>query len=194
MAATATDKDYHKYEKLLMWTVHKFIETHGGDFDELMGEANMMFLKVRQIYEDAEEHERTSSFSNYLRFRVYKHFLECHRNETRHRRIAPVISIQELERNIESNTGEPSDITEIALPAPVHKFWLFEFLDELSEDAKLVTRLAVDTPIGLNNIMLRNGGRPHNRKAVIRHYLSARGWDPQRIAQSFSEIATALSY
>ena len=182
MATAALDKKYEKVHKLIMWTVHKFIDSHGGDFDELMGESNLYFMRA------VERHDpERGSFGTYVRYTIYKNLLEKHRNDARHNRIAPTMSIYEMEGGNEETT------TEIPLPAPASKFRLFEFMDELSEDAKLITKLVVDTPTGLTNIMVRNGGRPHNRRAVIRDYLTGLGWHPKRITESFSEITAVLN-
>lgn len=181
MAATSTalqqhsfTETYHDVENLVYKTVHDFIARYGGEFEELLGEAHYGFVIAYRDYTEGK-----TKFSYWIRFVVWKTLQERQRNQLRRRLPSVSLAAEEGQEGWEAET-------------PHSGFCLMEFLDELTEDAKIVARLAVDTPLGLSKQMVAKGGSGTARRHVLRNYLEGLGWTAERIKESFSEIAHVL--
>jgi len=181
MAATPLQKEliaatYEDVEKLVCWMVHKFIRRKGGRFEEWKPVADLAFVRFYYTWRP----ER-GSFTNWIAFNVYTELLEEQRNIARKKELAKIESVdfEELEKRTPERTSG---------------FKLFEFLDELGEDAKIVARLAVETPAELVQVMVELGGKPHHRRKALRDYLRDLGWTGARISESFAEIKTILTH
>lgn len=184
MAASAAELRQHYFtetytdvEKLVYSTVHEFIGRYGGEFEELVSEANLAFVIAYHRYTDG-----TSKFSYWVRYIIWKLLLEQQRNKLRRSPPQPNVSLHGDDGEIVFDRGDHP------------QFCLMEFLDELTEDAKIVTLLAVDTPLGLTKQMVEKGGSGMQRRAVLRDYLEGLGWTAERIKESFTEIGALLKH
>lgn len=192
MAVTAIatqDKDelYKEVERLIYWTVHKFINRYGGDFEEFLGEANWIFSELTspnsKHYYPNRPNPKNGKFTNWLQFSIYTTLLEKQRESLRKQKLSKIVSLDPVE-----DIWEPLE----NLPEHKDKFMLSEFIEELSEDARIVAMLALDTPVGLTRIMVNKGGTGTQRRTVLRSYLKELGWTAARITESFYEIREML--
>jgi hypothetical protein len=131
--------------KLLVYkTVHLFIKRYGGDFDELVGESHMMYMRA------CEGYDGRSSFPTYVRWVVWHDLQELLRKAMRRNGKVVFGDIDPNQHGYHST------------------FDYAEFFDELSEDAKVVVGLVMDTPQELVNTMIARGGSPQTQRSVIR--------------------------
>lgn len=70
--------------------------------------------------------------------------------------------------------------------------WFIDFLDSLSDDAKIVAKLTIDSPKDIIHVIVTKGDSPAIRRSAIREYLKDIGWTAARIAESINEIGDAL--
>jgi RNA polymerase sigma factor (sigma-70 family) len=161
---------YQDVERLIWDVVHKFYAKHGpqyGDRQELFSEACIGFMIAYRVYNPAK-----GSFPTYVRMVANHTLLEHMRNETKRR--VRLDTTSELE------------------PVDTHPtFSVAEFLDEVSEDAKTIVMLILDTPNDLLHAM-QHEQEEYGVKYLLRQYLSGMGWAAERITQCFAEIAHAL--
>lgn len=157
------EESYVDVEKLLYQTAHLFQKRYGGEFDELVGIANLAFTEAYRSYNGA------SKFATWTRFVAWRLMLDHVDNEIKSKRTRP----------------QDFEITE-------HKSPLIDVLDELEEDAKTVVELVLHTPEDLQLLIQDSGGGIKKIKSVLTMYLSKLGWKQKRIKQSFLQIQEAL--
>ena len=161
---------YEDVERLIWDVVHTFHRKHGfqyGTPQELFSEACMGFMVAYRIYNPAK-----GSFSTYVRMVANHVLLEMMRNETK--------------RRVRFHTSTEDEPT-----ANPPAFSVAEFLDEVSEDAKAIVMLVLDTPNDLLRAM--QSEEKDSVKYLLRQYLSGMGWAADRITECFTEIAHALN-
>jgi hypothetical protein len=159
--------DYAYVQRLLFKIVHKFQRFHGGDFDELMCEANYHYVRALQNY-DPEK----ARFSTWCTIKVLNGLKDYHSRQARY------LSLYKQE-------GEEMPL-ELA-PERRHGN-LGALLSELSEDACYVAKLA------MMSARSEHCNRPHvfRRRSWITRFLLDMGWSGERIMEAFGEIKQAL--
>ncbi len=150
-----------------------YLKYRGGsyDFDEILSNANVHFLKACATFNDEKGGFVTWVYavvSSGLMGDFRKRLAE-NRAETRRRELVRVPSEARNER----------------------AFSLSEFLGSLSEDGKLVVGLLVDYPMDLASLVgVRKTRGPI--KAGLKVILRDKGWDNARIKECFDEISFAV--
>ena len=154
----------------MLWAIcHKHQAKCGGDIDDLMGTAGLIFMEAYSSH-DPEQ----SKFSTWLYQTVSFGLISA----TRIRRKVRVIA-----------DSEATEFNAVEQPAP--KFRLGEFLAELSDDAMIVARLMLETPGELMAIADNKGGQPRNIRSTVRQALTKQ-WGERRVTKSFAEVKGAL--
>lgn len=184
MATKALEKDrmtktYCEVENLIKWTVTKFMQTKGGDFDDLMEKANYYFVEAYKRYDGR------TKLSYYIRYRVWYGLLDEHCIAARKARVSKIVEL-------EPNRDERRSLEGIS--ERLSCFNLMSFLEELSEDARLCAKLVLDTPTGLAKCIREYGGRPKHYRSVIREYLVELGWPTTRVTKAFKEVGELLRH
>jgi hypothetical protein len=156
---------YEDVKMLIYKTVHGFIKRYGGDFDELMAEANYSFVRNTPKHDESK-----GPYIAYVKFSIWNDLLSLQRASRRH-------CHSELNDNT-SSTVSPSRIPEI--------------IEDLPSDAKFVALLVLEAPEELATMMLNEGGRPRGARRAIKQYLSNLGWTAEQVKRSFEEIGEAL--
>lgn len=148
---------------------------YGYDLDDLMQEACTAFL-LAHIGFDRE----LGSYRGWVYTKVSMRLMEYHRKQTQIRQIK----------------GKEVDVQDWW-----NQFWLVDFLDELGDDAKVVTKIILESPMELR-LALKSRVRktwyakkepnPRDVRGALSEVLSDIGWTKQRILDSFTEIRRAL--
>lgn len=169
VARKNASETYDECKTLIYSTVWKVVRTYGGDFDELMSEANAAFLDAYRTFDGS------SAFTSWLRQRVWYSCVSFVRDRLDERsRYEPAEDVQIADRNRSS--------------------WsIQQMAEDLGEDALLVVKLVVETPTDLERVYQAKGAQPRNLRSSIRQYLAEAGWTAARIAESFNEVRRALS-
>lgn len=172
-AALRTDvlnETYIDVEKLIKYTVHQFIRQYGGDFEELAAEANLLFIHAHDKYDESK-----GKLVSWIRFYISKNLLES------------------LRRDLMRNKRVPRIALDLELVASTRReFKLNDLLEDVSNDAATVLRLAVETPIELRRQFEYKGGKPRNIRSCLRAFLIKAGWCSSRVTEAFEEIGSAL--
>ena len=170
-AMTTTYED----TRLLLYDIcHKFRRRYGGNFDDLMSEANLHFMAAYETYDPT----KGSKFTTWARFRIWICMLETVRSKMRRA------------KNPNRPQQEYRDLNTLAAQA---KFDIESFVSDLSEDASRVVGLVMDSPQDiLYSIRSLGGHSPSNIKKALLEYLKDLGWSVSRIKESFLEIKQAL--
>lgn len=155
---SALDTSYEVARPCLDRLVGAFCRRHpGADYHELRAEADWSFVKACRSHRPDQ-----GTFAMWLTQRLW-HDLTDHWRRPRR-----------------SYPHDPVDLDQKPARCP---FQLQGWLNELSEDAQLLARAALELP--------RNQNR-HCHRRVLRGYLQKLGWSLARIAESFQEISEAL--
>lgn len=170
----AVNETFGDVEKLVYDTAHKFRKRYGGEIQELISEANELFMDAYKAFTPGR-----AAFSTWCRFKVWHGLLESLRRQiTRNSRFR--------------DYGEDG----LKLLEAPEGFNLSRFLNELSPDARLVTSLVIDPPPNVRlsiverNTKIRNP-RNNLRESVWEH-LTDLGWEENRIGRAFLEVTNAL--
>jgi hypothetical protein len=160
----AMAETYCDTELLIYNTVHEFVRTYGGRFEDLVEYAGICFVKAYHKYDPTK-----AKFSTWLRWVVWKNLQELYRQRARHNGKVVFIDLDQ----------------ELYLAPPTFNRLLF--LDSLSDDARLVVSVALDTHWQTPD--------PKAIRSLIREYLRqpAIGWSGQRVRESFKEVCMALA-
>ena len=160
---------YEEVQDLIRHTVWRLCRRFpGSDFDELMAEAETVFLATWL------EYDGRTRFSTRLNHEIWFALFERLRCRAREKqRYADVEDLDSVE------TGRTFD-----LPA---------WLSELPADVAVVVRLVLDSPADVVRAVRESGGRPRNYKRTVKQYLRTRlGWSWERITETFDDVRRAL--
>lgn len=172
---------YRDVEKLIYKEVGSFQKRFGGDFDELLSEANLAFMRAYKAY-DLTRGEFTTLLVTSIRhgmMNVLRSRMKANSRKT--------VSLDAVGCNDTALAEQLAD--EMEPP----KFDLESFAKGLTKDAKTVIEILLDTPTDLESAFFWAGGEERHWKSSIRQYLQSLGWTAVRVKESFLELKVAMS-
>jgi hypothetical protein len=170
LACKWTHEDVHG---LIVDTAVKFARQYGGEVDELVAEAQLLFMKNWRRY-----NPDCGSFSNFIRYYTWKGLLDTARKVAKDRARCVSMPRAELDR-----------------AAVADRATLGARLGELSADAQYVASLALRPPPDVRLSAAGRRGMEHPgsiRRAMI-EFLEDMGWAGARVAEAFAEVKEALT-
>ena len=175
------EEGFEAVSGLIYAQVHRLIREHGGEFDELIGDAYERFLKGHKVYMDGKTVggkpvPASVPYSAVIRKWVWYGLYDDLRMRCRRHRIAPM------------ETQEDFDPVAV-VPDPL---FVPELMEELGEDGRFVARLCLDLPDALYDAAMARGGAPRNIRGTVREFLRGGGWERDRINAAFADVARAL--
>lgn len=180
----ASTETYHGIENIIWEQIKRFKRQFGyylATEEDLLSLANEAFMKAYTDYDS-----KKGRFITRVSYLVWFCFLNeyIHNPARRRNRIHGELIIMNTDE-IDAKNESPS----------LTRFNTSQFLEELNEDACMITRLVLDTPEDLRNTLVLNCPSPNGRfvRAGLRQYLLGLGWTARRISMAFSEITTAIS-
>lgn len=174
----AAAETYLDVEKLLHNVVWKFQRRYGGCHEELMAEANYCFM---ERYRNADP-VYGAKWTTWLTRKLWYALLDYMNRKMRYCAKFPKGSQKDNEYSLQHLKSRES-------------FDKDGFLDELSEDARLVATLALEPPPDVL-INSQEGYKTENGckiEMALIEFLRDLGWATKRIFESFEEIRKALS-
>lgn len=169
------EEAYLDYQKLIFDVVHKFIARYGGDFEELLGEANLIFILAFNSY-----NYKAAKFSTWLYSSLWHGLQDYKRKEyrtTHFKNHSNKVSFEFEEDNHPVTTSNE----------------IIDLFDEFSNDAKEVIHLIFNAPPSISNKALRKS-KPRITKGVVKNYIHQRfGWKHDNINKVFQEIQEVLN-
>jgi len=166
-AATETYKDTEDLIRSVVWQIQR---RFGGSFDNLMAEANLIFMK--SFY---SHNKHKASFTTWLYNRLWNGLIDIKRIE--YKRVNCIWIENCPEPKVESKES------------------FLDLLWDLSSDAKIVVTLVLDPPEKLQkDISYKHASNPkYFRGALRRHLHISLGWTMRRVQETFQEITEVLN-
>ena len=186
--ATATitspiTETYYDVEKLIYHVCNGFRREYGGDVEEMVGEANLVYMKVYKSWNSSG----AMSFTSFLATCIYRKLLDKKRSDNKKSKVWN-ISLHGL-ISFEFETNRVFDkIMEDKKPT----FDKDDFLEEFTKDAQKIIQFILEEPEELKLRVKQKGNQHRNWRSVIRNYLKEIGWTAKRITESFEEIRSLI--
>jgi len=174
---TNADEAYKLVKNLIFHQVHKFRNQYGGEFDELVGEANEAFVRGHQQFcrgTSPTGRVIEADYGTEIRRWVWYTLFDKMRTRVRRQNHTPMEAICDRD---------------FAAPATTHNT---EWAEELSDDARYAVELVLHPPEAIEATAEAKGGEPRNYRSTVRQYLRTQGWAVARVNEAFSEIKGAL--
>ncbi len=165
LAETETYRDLERLVNKLCWWA---VEHLGGDYSDYESAADQAYTKAVQTHDPA-------------RGQITTHVWWCVRNR--------LLSVAATERRHRERCRTDLDLDR--LPARGKTFDLEALLLDLSEDARTVVRLVVDTPGDLARLCRMR--RVDWMQQALGRALRNMGWTIGRVVESFDEVKEALA-
>lgn len=163
----SADDSYRCVEKMIYGLCWKFVG-NGLTFDEALSSANEAYARAYHHYDPAAG----ASFPTYIYNEVRYALLNRIRDDSnRCNRVA-----------VDSRPAE-------AAPARAG-YRLERLMVDLSDDARLVMRLVIDSPDELGSVLTARS--PSRSRRGLWKYLRGLGWTMGRVSESFEELREAL--
>lgn len=168
------EKLYEDHKKLIHREVYNHHKRYGGDVEELVSQANELFMDILLSY-DSDKAE----FSTWLVIKLRFHLREEFREKIRKSKTRPTCQYPEHESYEFGRSYKHFDCK--------------EFMESLSKDGKFVLSLIYDMPMDIwISIRQRGDDSPKNIRRALREYLNDLDWSYMRILKVFKEINKAL--
>ena len=186
---------YPKYEKCIKKIVWKWVKRSRFDFDVLLSEANMAFLKAVDTYDETK-----ACFHTHLYITVNGN-LNNHCNQ-KINCIDDKMTTSYDARNREGfNSIEFKDFVHSDIikydKNPETEYTFKETIDNLSKEAREVVNVALNTPSEMVELVRKMSsnrqGHMHVYKTNIRSYFMNKGWKNALILSCFKEIKSTFS-
>lgn len=167
---------YEAHGDLVETIAKRFAYKFNQDPDETMAEANHIFLKAYHGF----DRTRNSNFRARLQSVIYNRLLDWMRLNTKfrfHNRLNRV----DMDLDLRSAPTTASFDRE-------------DFLEHLTNDAKTVVGIILDSPQEFKDAVLAGKpGEATERKCLLRYLKEKLGWAAKRIQESFGEIRSVLA-
>ena len=173
------------YDDVRLWIfdiVHQYAKRYGGDFHELIGEANYLFVVNLPEFDPAK-----GSLTNFLRLKIWYGLQDTDKRGKRHKDWKQELSIEDF----------PNEEWMLKYVKPCFSHRALEFMLDLfstiGEDGRQVVSSLLYPDEKLAKILLSKNGWRIERRA-LRDYLSKyHKWDEDRIDDAFWSITQALT-
>jgi len=173
----AVSVTYQDVTGLLTDACRKAVTRYGGDFDDYFSEAKLAFLSATRSH---RERGGNMDFTTWLLRVVWFALKDVVKRKMRRHNSRPT----------EALSAEHAATLTDAQPVPGQ---FSEFLEDLSEDARLAVQLCLEMPEEIARIAAAKGDTDCNRRSTLRGYLKdTLGWSSARVAECFGEIRDAL--
>jgi DNA-directed RNA polymerase specialized sigma24 family protein len=165
---------YEQHKQLLTTLVRSRFRRKGGDLEEMESEANLLFVKAYETFDENKRSgtgSREKDFERWLRFFVSHQLTETARKIQYRRRICPRVQF-----NAENDMSQYTD-------RHLGPSRLVELMDSLSKDAKQVARIVLKSPWFVFTDLPASKPR-----TTLRRLLERFKWSQKRIDAAFDEL------
>lgn len=170
---------YLQVEKMIYATAWKFKRKFGGDIDEIISEANLIYAQYAPLFRRRYTKKgHLITFAQYIHYFLWKRLeYPLLRKKVRHNRIA-----------------KQHELSDEPLAPTTGDFDPHEWMKALSDEAKFVVNAVLEIPIDLRVCLVRRDSKSpaYSFRCALREYLRDLGWSVKEVSQSFKEITGAL--
>ena len=174
---TSTQNAYLCHSDYVQAIVGKFVRRYGGDWEDLLAEANLLFCRAHYQYMAGcrpSGKPVTGTYTQIVYSWLWMGLLDKYRPQVEARKRATVVQGEA----VYTVADKPFDVVRWSL--------------DLSDDAQCVLDLVMDTPRVLQEAINTKGGTPRNIRSAVREALYGAGWSRCRVNTTFKEIKEAL--
>lgn len=168
---------YKDMEKLVLKVTWRFQTRYGGEIDDLIGQANLLFILAVDEYDETKQAQLSTWLWHYINKGLWN-YVKAENHKNNH------ISIDDEDKNIN--------------PQILDSFSILELLDELEQDTLLIIQLFFETPNEIIQGVLDDGKQMNHMQGYMRRRLRNRlkqmGWTIKRISEAFKKIKEAVQY
>lgn len=162
-AATPTiEQAYADCEKLIHCVCHSFHRRAGGDYEELLADANAIFTSAYRSWTPAK-----GPLNKRVAYAVWQGLTERRRRAARRHRVARQLPLAEA---VDGQTPDPR------ADAPYPR--LTRLLNGLGGDARAAAEVVMNTA--------------HNTRRTLTRFLLDAGWAAARVMEAYRELREAL--
>lgn len=179
MTVSPIAETYDDVQGLIYQTVGNFHRSHGGDFEEMVCVANMVFMDVYAKFDSARGCLTTVLKTSITR-RLIDHMVIGGR---RSKRTSSLDVTDEITGKTKAALVEAR--SEVSFSA-------VDYIKQMSSDAAAVLKLVLDAPAEVLQVVEARKETAAGWRKAIKTYLEGVGWSASRIAESFSEIGEVL--
>lgn len=162
---------YAAVRRLIHHQAHRFCKQYGGDLEDVIGDAHLLFMRGHANHTRAEAGNYT--YATRIRLCVWYGLFDAMRKQVQRR---------------SKVSFTPINDEALRVVAP-REFSMCVFESGVSGDAAFAARLAIHPTPELKRMFAARGGEPRNMRSCIREHLLARGWPQERIRAAFEELA-----
>jgi RNA polymerase sigma factor (sigma-70 family) len=163
------EESYIDYKDLVYKMAWKFWNTCGGDFDDLVQEANQIFILAMDSYDPT----KGTKFSTWLYINLRGGLLDY----LKERNNRPQVQYDEKYHDIKKHNGNGK---------------LVDFIDELGTNTREIIALILDPPPMLTKTALKKQKPKINKRILYNFLRDCWGWDIPQILAVFKEIETGM--
>ena len=166
----AETETYHDVARLIDKLAGDAVRRHGGCWEDYVSAGNAAFVDAYRSYDNT----KGTSFSTWVWWKI-----------------RGAISAEIKKTKVQSHTvasGKDNNLDELTGRS---NFDLSRFASELSEDARTVIKLVLESSDHIKDVLHHRDAGP-TIKHGLRRKLSAMRWTLERILESFDEIREAL--
>jgi hypothetical protein len=165
---------YEAVEQLINKIANRFARVYGGEFDEWKAQANLAYVPAYRSYQSGHG----MKFSSYIATCIYRRLK--YRADLQFRSVTTTsLSMKDgSQRPVEASKELSYDVAAL--------------LGKLSEDAKAIVSVVLDSPADLKDAVIVPGATGWNNQKAVRSYMKSLGWGRNKIAACMSEIKEAL--
>ena len=178
---------YEDMQNLIFETAWKYWRRNGGDIEDLVGQANLSFIRAVDSYDESK-----SELTTWIVVCINQDLRNYMVREYRQTHISIIDEKIKHSHLSVSNEGEHLDIQD-----SYNSISVMELLDEMEKDAHIILQLFLETPKEVIMNVLEEGRHMNHLQGYMRRRLRNRlrqmGWTIERIKKSFNEIKAAIS-
>lgn len=162
---------YQDLQALIKSMARRFCQAYNMPLDEGLSLAHEAFLESFLSFQS-----NRGKFHSYVCQKILSKLYEWNRTTVR--------------RNI---LGPRENVPMETLTEKQQQQWLVDFLDSLTEEARMVVQLVLDPPRDIIHCLIEKGdATPARWRSAIKEFLSDMGWTREQVTKTFSEIRKAL--
>ena len=166
----AETETYHDVARLIDKLAWDAVRRHGGCWEDYVSAGNEAFVDAYRSYDE----RRGTAFSTWVWWKI-----------------RGAVSSEIKQTKVQQHTVASGEDVDLDVLPGRSNFDLSRFASELSEDARTVVKLALESSDRIEDVLHHRDAGP-TIKHGLRRKLSAMRWTLERILESFDEIREAL--
>lgn len=171
------DDAYLSVKGMIYSLAKRFNNQYGGEFDDIIGEANLIFVTAYKKFDASR-----GALTTWIYCKVWHGLVgKARRYAKEAKKATEYAEVKRVDENLrQQGCVRPNT-------------FLLEFMDSVSKEAREIITLALDMPDDVVQLAIQYGGQPRNaRDAIKRHFYEEAGWTWRQVRASFNEIKEVL--